>query len=104
MGIFCMILGVIVFLGMTGGGYLVADKIAMALAHFPEAEMALGQTWGEFLSISSGDMQFGPSFYAIVCGFFGVIGLLIGLSLFMQGLTYQKLCAVARRRRRRFDD
>ena len=35
------------------------------------------------------------------CVVFGFIGLLIGLSFFMQGLTYQKVSKIARRRRER---
>ena len=84
MGIFCMILGVLVFLASLSGGYFLplVNLSGMYLVSTPET--ATG--------------------YIVLYGICAFIGLLMGLPIFMQGLTYQKLCAVARRRRRKFDD
>ena len=86
MGIFCMVFGVVIFLGFTGGGFLLAN------ACFRRVKRLLRRRFAVRCSLACRT----PCPYIIVCAF---IGLLIGLSFFMQGLTYQKVCKVARRRR-----
>ena len=88
MGIFCMVFGVVIFLGFTGGGFLLANALTNA-----EASFYAGGSLTTFLGLPTS-----PAPYIIVCAF---IGLLIGLSFFMQGLTYQKVSKIARRRRER---
>ena len=91
MGIFCMVFGVVIFLGFTGGGFLLANALISAPSTNAEASFYAGGSLTTFLGLPTT-----PAPYIVVCAF---IGLLIGLSLFMQGLTYQKVCKVARRRR-----
>ena len=88
MGIFCMVFGVVIFLGVTGGGFLLANALTSA-----EASFFASGSLTTFLGLPTS-----PAPYIIVCAF---IGLLIGLSFFMQGLTYQKVSKIARRRRER---
>ena len=84
MGIFCMVFGVAVFGGFVAFGALL-----------PTFE-ATFYTGGPLVTMFN--MTTEPLPYMLV---FGFIGLLIGLSFFMQGLTYQKVSKIARRRRER---
>lgn len=78
MGIFCMVLGVIVFLGSIGGGALVANSIANAsFSAYSTGSLA------DFIGLPKEPLP-----YIVI---FGFIGFLIGLSLFMKGLIYQRL-------------
>ena len=88
MGIFCMVFGVVIFLGFTGGGFLLANALISAPSSLGPSGLMV-----DFIGIPSD-----PAPYIILCAF---IGLLIGLSFFMQGLTYQKVSKIARRRRER---
>ena len=78
MGIFCMVFGVIVFLGFAGAGALVADSLINAqFSTFATGSLA------DFANLPKEPLP-----YIVV---FGFIGFLIGLSLFMKGLIYQRL-------------
>ena len=70
MGILCMILGSLTFLGMTGlGWYFAQSLINLGLA-------------AAFVAYST------TQIYAFFMGIFGGIGLIIGLALFVAGLAY----------------
>ena len=84
MGIFCMVFGVAVFGGFVALGAMFPT---LHVSFYPSRPMV------EWLG-----MPADPLPYMLV---FGFIGLLIGLSFFMQGLTYQKVSKIARRRRER---
>jgi len=83
MGIFCMIFGGLIFLACLAGGYFL-PLINISGMHL----------------VSAPDSQIG---YVVLYGICAFVGLVLGLPMFMQGLTYRKLCVVARRRRRRSD-
>lgn len=84
MGIFCMIFGVIVFLGFTGGGFVLANLLTdSSIASFA------GRSLADFASLTAATAP-----YVIICA---VIGFMIGLSFFMKGLIYHKLSKKKRR-------
>ena len=84
MGIFCMVFGVIVFGGFVAFG-----------AMFPHLEVSFysGGPLVQFLNMPTNPLPY------IV--FFGYIGLMIGLSFFMKGLTYHRLGRLERKLRDR---
>ena len=87
MGIFCMVFGAVMFLGFTGGGVLFANALNTPVANFG------GQSLAVFVGLPAT-----PAPYIAIGAF---IVFLIGLSFFMKGLTYQKVCRIANRRSRR---
>ena len=89
MGIFCMVFGVIVFLGFTGGGFLLAN------AAYRRGSELLRRRVADHVPRHAHRHPLPTSSSA------RFIGLLIGLAFFMQGLTYQKVSKIARRRRER---
>ena len=73
MGIFCMVFGVIVFLGSIGGGALVANSIANAsFSAYSTGSLA------DFIGLPKEPLP-----YIVIFGFIGL--------LFMKGLIYQRL-------------
>lgn len=78
MGVICILLGIITFLGFTGLGALTAN----ALIDYKEALSATFialQNWSNTTMI------------IVIVAVFAFIGLLIGLNLIMNGLTYNKV-------------
>ena len=88
MGIVCILLGIIVFLGFTMGGvYLAIDLLDY------KAIMAL--------SVTSLSTIPNSTIIIVVVGACAFIGLLIGLNLIMHGLTYRKVCQIKDQMRRK---
>ena len=90
MGIISIMFGIIVFAVFTGLGVILSN-VVVALKDM------LALTFVTLADVSATTMTIG---IVSVCGF---IGLMIGLSFIMQGLTYNKVCKIERRRRRRHD-
>lgn len=88
MGYICILLGVLVFLGFTAAGIGVANVLVGFKSTLSMMLTTLADTSDVTIII-------------VVTGLFAFIGLLIGLNLFMHGLTYNKVSKIAKRRRRR---
>ena len=88
MGVISILLGIIAFFCFTGAGAIVAVKLV---------------DYKALLSLMLTDLANIPnsSLIALVVGIFTFIGLLIGVSLIMQGLTYNKVCKMQTQLRRR---
>ena len=88
MGIICILLGFIAFFGFILAGWRVAsvfmDKIGMLSLMFTDLAQVSELT-----------------IYSVIIVLFSFIGLLIGVSLIMQGLTYNKVCKIQTQLRRR---
>ena len=84
MGIFCMVFGVIVF-----GGFVALGGIVPTL----ESSFYAGGPLVQFLNLPTNPLPY--------MMFFGFIGLLIGLSLFMKGLIYHRIGRLQRELRER---
>ena len=79
MGVICILLGIITFLGFTGAGALIANTLI-------DYKITWSRTLTSLSSISNASVLIG------VISFFAFIGLLIGMNLIMHGLTYNKIC------------
>lgn len=90
MGIICIMFGIIVFAVFTGLGVVVGNLLVTFKDFLATSLVALADTSNLALSIGA-------------IAVFGFIGLMIGLNYVMQGLTYNKVCKIERRRRRRND-
>jgi len=90
MGIISIMFGIIVFVGFVGLGVILSNVIVALKDLFAVTFVALAE-------ISTTTMTIG------IVAVFGLIGLMIGLNFIMQGLTYNKVCKIERRRRRRHD-
>lgn len=88
MGYICILLGILVFLGFTAAGVGIANVLIGFKSTLAMMLTTLADTSNTTILIA-------------VTGVFAFIGLMIGLSLFMQGLTYNKVCKIAKRRRRK---
>jgi hypothetical protein len=82
------LLGILVFLGFTAAGVGIANVLIGFKSTLAMMLTTLADTSNTTILIA-------------VTGVFAFIGLMIGLSLFMQGLTYNKVCKIAKRRRRK---
>lgn len=90
MGIISIMFGIIVFAAFTGLGVILSN-VVIAFKDY------MAMTFVTLADVSTATMSIG---IISVCGF---IGLMIGLSFIMHGLTYNKVCKIERRRRRRSD-
>ena len=88
MGVISILLGIIAFLGFTGAGILLANKLL-------EYKTLLS------VSITSLASTSNTTVTAIVVGIFAFIGLLIGMNLIMHGLNFNKLSKIQRRLKRK---
>lgn len=88
MGVISILLGFIAFFLFTGAGAVLANAVV-------EAKAVLA------LSLSSLETIPNASLIAGVVGIFTFIGLLVGMSLIMQGLTYNKVAKMQTQLRRR---
>ncbi len=88
MGVVCILLGIIAFLTFTTAGAV----IAVQLVNY-KASMSLMLT--SLSSISDANL------YIIIIGLFTFIGLLICVSMVVQGLTYNKIAKMQTMLRRR---
>jgi len=87
MGVISILLGIITFIGMTGGGAVLGNMVVNWKNNAGEHLLFLN-------SFSNNNIMIG--FIAV----FGVIGLLIMVSLVMQGITYNKVVKIQKRVRR----
>ena len=85
MGVICILLGIIAFICFVGAGAVLGNACI-------QSYKTLAQTFVAMKTL--------PSDTSIVIGFiavFGFIGLLICISMVMQGLTYNKVCKIQKR-------
>ncbi len=87
MGVISILLGIITFIGMTGGGAVLGNMVVNWKNNAGEHLLFLN-------NFSNNNIMIG--FIAV----FGVIGLLIMVSLVMQGITYNKVVKIQKRVRR----
>ena len=87
MGVISILLGIITFIGMTGGGAVLGNMVGNWQNNAGEHLLFLN-------NFSNNNIMIG--FIAV----FGVIGLLIMVSLVMQGITYNKVVKIQKRVRR----
>lgn len=95
MGLFCMILGGAIYAGFTLGGFMLAS----ALMSDKFVNWYIGHetmAFSEFFQFPSGGET---AKFLIIWGFISFIGLMAGLSLFMNGMIYNKVNRLKRRRR-----
>lgn len=87
MGIISILLGIISFIVFTGAGAILGNELVSLKTTFSMSLTSLA-------SISNASIMVG------VIGMFAFIGLLICVSLVMQGLTYNKVVKLQRKLRR----
>ena len=87
MGFVSILLGIIAFFLFTGIGAILANFLV-------DYKTLLAMSITSLNTVSNGAL------IACVVGAFAFIGLLIGVSLIMHGLTYNKLCKLNQRLRR----
>ncbi|MBR1559313.1 MAG: hypothetical protein IJ646_03630 [Clostridia bacterium] len=84
MGVISILLGIIALIGFAGGGAVLGNAV-----------IGLKTEWGSHLTalnnISNTGLMIG------IIGLFAFIGLLICVSLVMQGITYNKVVKIQRR-------
>ena len=88
MGIVSILLGVITFFCFTGAGAILANTIV-------EQKQTLSMAITSLRTVSDTSLMVG------VVGLFAFIGLLIGLSLIMHGLTYNRIAKLSNQLKRR---
>lgn len=88
MGIVSILLGVITFFCFTGAGAILANMLV-------EQKQTLSMAITSLQTVSD------TSLLAGVVGLFAFIGLLIGLSLIMHGLTYNRIAKLHNQIKRR---
>jgi len=93
MGIFCMIFGGVVFVASLLGGYCLASALLIDGLLLGGADVTLAQL---FAAPNAENVNV----YIICICVMGFIGLIIGLSLYMNGLIYNKVDKIRLRRRR----
>ena len=85
MGVISILLGIIAFIGFLGAGAIIGNV-------FIQSFKTLAQT---FVSMQA-PMSDTTIMIAFI-GVFGFIGLLICITMVMQGLTYNKVCKIQKR-------
>ena len=88
MGVIAILLGIIAFVLFTGAGAILGNVIV-------EYKTLLATSLTTLNNVSNTSVMIG------VIGVFGFIGLLIGVSMVVNGLTYNKVRKIARRRSHR---
>lgn len=88
MGVISILLGIIAFIAFTGAGAILGNELVSLKETFSVSLTTLA-------SISNTSIMIG------IVGLFGFIGLLIGVNLIMNGLTYNKVAKIQRRLRRK---
>ena len=88
MGVISILLGIIAFIGFTGAGAVLGNV-------YIQSFKTLGQA---FVSMQSSVSD--TTIMIAFIGVFGFIGLLICITMVMQGLTYNKVCKIQKRIRR----
>ncbi|MBR7187201.1 MAG: hypothetical protein IKD53_01450 [Clostridia bacterium] len=87
MGVISILLGIIAFIAFTGAGAILGNELVSLKTMFAASLTTLA-------NVSSTSIMVG------MIGVFGFIGLLIGISLIMQGLTYNKVVKIQKKLRR----
>ncbi len=88
MGIVSILLGAITFFCFTGAGAIIANALL-------EQKQTLSMAITSLKTVSDTSLMVG------VVGLFAFIGLLIGLSLIMHGLTYNRIAKLSNQLKRR---
>ena len=88
MGIVSILLGAITFFCFTGAGAIIANALL-------EQKQTLSMAITSLKTVSDTSLMVG------VVGLFAFIGLLIGLSLIMHGLTYNRIAKLSNHLKRR---
>ena len=88
MGVISILLGFIAFFAFTGAGAVLANAAV-------EAKAVLALSLSSLENVSNTSLMVG------IVGVFTFIGLLIGVNLIMQGLTYNKVSKIQTQLRRR---
>ena len=88
MGVICVLLGIITILGFVTLGALTANALVDYWVNLTKAVVSLA-------NVSTTTMM------VTVISVFAIIGLLIGLNLIMNGLTYSKVSKIYRMARRK---
>lgn len=88
MGVISILLGIIAFIGFIGVGAVLGNV-------YIQSFKTLAQT---FVSMQSGISD--TTIMIAFIGVFGFIGLLICITMVMQGLTYNKVCKIQKRIRK----
>lgn len=88
MGVISILLGIIAFIGFIGAGAVMGNV-------YIQSFKTLAQTFASMQSSLSD-----TTIMALFIGVFGFIGLLICITMVMQGLTYNKVCKIQKRIRR----
>lgn len=107
MGVFCIVLGIIIFVVFLAAGYAVASALVMEGLWNVIGGTAVFKL-SDFLQMPTAENM---STYVACLIIFGVLGLLFALGVFMNGLVYGKLTKklrsverVARRAARRVQE
>ena len=83
MGSICILLGVVVWIAMTGVGFFILNKLSSITF--------MGQTLAQFLKLQeSSSLRLG------VIGFFSALGFLIFVNLLLHGVAFNKIAAQKR--------
>ena len=88
MGIVCIMLGIITFFCFTGVGAILANALV-------EQKQTLSMAITSLRTVSDTSLMVG------IVGIFAFLGLLIGLNLIMNGLTYNRIIKVHNHVKRR---
>ena len=88
MGFLSIALGIIAFVGFIGAGAVAAENVVGFIVTF-------SKTFTTLEDVNQTIMRIG------VVGIFGFIGLLVGMTLIMLGLNYNKLGKLEKRRKHR---
>lgn len=90
MGVISILLGIIAMIVFVGAGAFVGNVYIDKTASLSKA----------FVALQSNSGLSDTTVMIIFIGVFGFIGLLIGYSLIMHGVNYNKLCKIQKRIRR----
>ena len=87
MGIFCIVLGIVIFVVFLAAGYAVASALVMeGLWNVINGTAAFKLS--DFLQLPTAENL---NTYVVCLIIFGVLGLLFALGVFMNGIVYNKL-------------
>ena len=88
MGVISILLGIIAFIGFTGAGAVLGNVYIQSFKTLVNTFVAMQSSLSD------------TTIMIAFTGVFGFIGLLICISLVMQGLTYNKICKIQKRIRK----
>ena len=85
MGTICILLGILLLLAFAGGGFVLANELIAVMT----TKEVMGQNLLTFVGMSADSVG---SLYVVIVGICAFVGLLICLSLVMNGLIYNRVC------------